>query len=561
MRNIYTALLAASAMLGAGATLAQGRVKTHKDVAPATLQLAKPIGHTVHSATSLRGGGPPPNDECSGAVNEPLEVGASLTFSGDNLGATEDAPGFIMVWHAFTTTECANVVVNYCLPGSVFTDFLVNLAVQCADINAGLITSDTYDECTVTFPELAAGTYYLPVLVEDGYTPIGPYSVQVTAEACAPPPANDDCAQAASLTPAADCNPVAGTTEGANESMPAIACHGATSLVARDVWYSFTATDVAHTVTVEGVGNFDAVLEAFSGSCAELVSMGCQDSTFPSDGPATEQMVLTGLTIGDTYFVRVYDYGHWSTGHNFNICVTIGAPPAAYCTPSPENGGSDGDFIANVTLGDINNSTGGDNGYEDYTAMSTNLEREATYTISITNGDYGADVFAAWIDFNRDSIYQPSEKLGEFSGTTPGEVIEFTFTVPADASLGITRLHVRCAYSAEDMDPCEPYSYGETEDYGIEIVLPTGVHAPNDAGVAVYPNPTRGDVTISGAAISGKVQVELADMTGRTVFAGQYTMAEGQPLNLPLGGKLAQGTYMLRLITANGISSRPVMVK
>lgn len=47
MRNIYTALLAASAMLGAGATLAQGRVKTHKDVAPATLQLAKPIGHQL----------------------------------------------------------------------------------------------------------------------------------------------------------------------------------------------------------------------------------------------------------------------------------------------------------------------------------------------------------------------------------------------------------------------------------------------------------------------------------------------------------------------------------
>jgi hypothetical protein len=77
----------------------------------------------------------------------------------------------------------------------------------------------------------------------------------------------------------------------------------------------------------------------------------------------------------------------------------------------------------------------------------------------------------------------------------------------------------------------------------------------------VYPNPTKGDITISGADLKGEVSFELTDMTGRTVLAEQHTMSANQPLTLSLNGKLAQGTYTLRLISANGISSRPVMVK
>jgi hypothetical protein len=39
----------------------------------------------------------------------------------------------------------------------------------------------------------------------------------------------------------------------------------------------------------------------------------------------TEQLTQSGLTVGTTYFVRVYDYGHGSDEHNFEICVTEGA--------------------------------------------------------------------------------------------------------------------------------------------------------------------------------------------------------------------------------------------
>jgi hypothetical protein len=560
MNNIYASLLTASALMLAGTGMAQ-RPTTEGG----TFRTAHPVvmhGSASNASTTLRGGGPPVNDDCTGADNQALSAGATLTFTGNNTGATEDGgTGYNMVWHSFTTTECANVTVNYCVPGSEFSNFLINLAVQCPDFLTGVLTG-VNDTCSVVFAELAAGTYYIPVLVmDDGSTPAGDYTIEVSATACATPPANDECAGAVSLTPGVDCVPTAGTTAGATESLPAILCNGYTSPVARDVWYSFTATATEHTVTVVGVNDFDAVLEAFSGDCGSLVSMGCQDGTFPPPAPATETMVLSGLTVGTTYYVRLYDYGHASVEHEFNICVTVGAPAAAYCEPTSTYGPSDGDYIANVTLGDINNTTVGDNAYEDYTSMSTNLEQGGSYTLNITSGDYGDDEYAAWIDFNRDTIYQESEKLGQFDGENPGELIGLSFTVPVDATLGTTRLHVRCGYNMTDMDPCAPSDYGETEDYSIEIVLASGMRELNNAEVSVYPNPTKGDIAISGANLSGKVSIELTDMTGRTVFAEQHTMSANQPLTLPLNGKLAQGTYTLRLISANGISSRPVMIK
>ncbi|MBL0129222.1 MAG: T9SS type A sorting domain-containing protein [Flavobacteriales bacterium] len=132
------------------------------------------------------GGGTPPNDECGGAVVHSLSVPGTLTMSGDNTGATVDAPTtFVIVWEAFTTTECSNIDIGYCVPGSEFTNFLVNLAVSCPDFVTGVLTGTTSpDNCTLSFAELPAGTYYIPVMVDPANTPVGAYSISVTSTAC-----------------------------------------------------------------------------------------------------------------------------------------------------------------------------------------------------------------------------------------------------------------------------------------------------------------------------------------------------------------------------------------
>lgn len=133
------------------------------------------------------------------------------------------------------------------------------------------------------------------------------------------PPVNDNCSGAYALSTATSCSPVTGTTENATQSLPAISCDGFTSGASLDVWYSFTADNTTATVTVVGSSDVDPVVEVLTGTCGSQTNFDCADAT-TSGG--TETVSLTGLTIGNTYFIRVYDYGTTlSTTFTFDICV------------------------------------------------------------------------------------------------------------------------------------------------------------------------------------------------------------------------------------------------
>lgn len=280
----------------------------------------------VYSPTNV-----PANDLCTGADNQSLAVGASITFSGDNTGALDtELLGAATVWHSFTTTECTNLVINYCGTNPAFGNAFTSLFTDCPPTNAIGAESFNITDCTdgnvtLYFENIPAGTYYYGVLTEDGA--VGPYTINVTASACTPPPGNDDCANAMVLTSGATCLQVGFTTDAATQSLPAILCAGFTSPSSLDVWFSFVATSETQTIGVAGFNAADAVIELFSGDCSNLVSLGCADATFPSaaDETTTEALTQSGLTVGTTYYARVYDYGHGSDDHMFEICVTEGA--------------------------------------------------------------------------------------------------------------------------------------------------------------------------------------------------------------------------------------------
>ncbi len=126
---------------------------------------------------------PPANDNCVDAVDQALAVGNTISMSGDNTGATLDTDlGDVAVWHSFTTTECSDVVLNYCVEGSTFNDFYIVLFGDCADLENSVVFGDA-DQCNAYFAQLPAGTYYVPVLVSTD-TPSGAYTVDATATAC-----------------------------------------------------------------------------------------------------------------------------------------------------------------------------------------------------------------------------------------------------------------------------------------------------------------------------------------------------------------------------------------
>jgi gliding motility-associated-like protein len=130
---------------------------------------------------------------------------------------------------------------------------------------------------------------------------------------------SDNCSTATVLTVNAGCVSTAGTTAGATQSIP-----GCSGNADDDVWYKFTAAGTSQVIDVTSSASFDAVVQLFSGTCATLTNLYCQDVNFAGQG---ESIYATGLTTGNVYYIRVYNYGTGSGSSTFTICVTN--PPAA----------------------------------------------------------------------------------------------------------------------------------------------------------------------------------------------------------------------------------------
>ena len=142
-------------------------------------------------------------------------------------------------------------------------------------------------------------------------------------------------------------------------------------------------------------------------------------------------------------------------------------------------------------------------------------------------------------------------------------------TIPMDAVLGETRLRVRLHDTHDGADyennfndtPCGLASYGEVEDYTVNITDFMSLNEVNGAAFSVFPNPSNGDLTIVGSDLAGTVQFELIDMTGRVVFSEGRSVSAGQNITLPLAGKVAAGSYNLSLTTEGTRSVRTVVIR
>lgn len=136
-------------------------------------------------------------------------------------------------------------------------------------------------------------------------------------------PVNDECANAVSVTVNSS-NVCTSTTTGTsvNASQSLVACAGS-GTADDDVWYSFVASNTSHTVTLTPLTMNNANFQVFSGSCGSLTSLACINNT---TGSTVETTGLTSLTIGTTYYIRVYSNGNGSGQGTFTLCVS--SPPA-----------------------------------------------------------------------------------------------------------------------------------------------------------------------------------------------------------------------------------------
>jgi len=141
----------------------------------------------------------------------------------------------------------------------------------------------------------------------------------------------------------------------------------------------------------------------------------------------------------------------------------------AYCIPM---GSTDWEYISNVTAGTINNTTG-NNAYEDWTSLVTDMNQGSNYTVSLTIGNWWeSDISVVWIDWDQDEVFDDNISTERYDCSFGSEVQTTSITVPLDALLGQTRMRVRLRDGSfgEPLDPCDTTAYGEVEDYTINVL-------------------------------------------------------------------------------------------
>lgn len=106
----------------------------------------------------------------------------------------------------------------------------------------------------------------------------------------------------------------------------------------------------------------------------------------------------------------------------------------------------------------------------------------------------------------------------------------------------------RISVLIESEDPC-----AQQKNAGDTVVIghPTSIksNSSNVNGVSLYPNPNKGNFTISGIG-KGRTSIQIIDITGRIVYNNVVDSISG---TLEVDTQLSQGLYILRVDTDNGV--------
>ena len=294
---------------------------------------------------------PPANDECAASITvtpnsgqqcltENVVSSGTLASTNTPIGLAPGSdpltpvnlcyPGNDDVWFNFVATSTNHtIIVSNVVPTPSNATVKLNYALfsgACGNLNL-IFCSNTYT--TPTSGLVVGETYYVRVYkTTTNAVQSAKFDICIIS-----PPVNDECVNAIPVTVNSEqfCesqNTVSGTTIGATASNPILdplltgaGCGPAN----RDMWYSFVATASSNMISFSNIVTNPAGLatlklnhSVFSGTCAGLVKLYCSTD---------EVSMASGLTPGQTYYVRVYA----STTNNdhsisFNLCIT--SPPA-----------------------------------------------------------------------------------------------------------------------------------------------------------------------------------------------------------------------------------------
>lgn len=232
-------------------------------------------------------------------------------------------------------------------------------------------------------------------------------------------------------------------------------------------------------------------------------------------------VTVTGLINETPYYFTVFTRRGttWSSGTSASATPTI-----TYCSASSST--TSYEYIASVNFNGTTNSSGASN-YTFYSTPSFSVERYLSYPLTVTLGGatIAADKGGLYIDWNRDGDFDDSGEVVYFTtgmGTGPYTA---TISVPATASLGNVRMRIRLydssATGESSLGACGTSSYGEVEDYILNIAAGTPPLAAPTALAATNIKPTGFDARWNAVAGATSYRLDVYQSTVSNATAAQ----------------------------------------
>ncbi len=360
----------------------------------------------------------------------------------------------------------------------------------------------------------------------------------------APPlPTNDDCAAAITLTvnPDLNCGTVtSGYTLGATDSgLIPDPCYGEPD---DDVWFKFVATGTTHKISLLNVASIgtvddtDTYFQVFSGACGTLSSILCSDAT---------SSVVSGLTAGETYYVRVYSYSDAGSNQSFDICVGSIPPP-------PVNDECSGALVASTfPYTYVQADGGGATNNGGFVNACSNTMNDGTWFTFV--GDGGVFDITVTMPANSDFDSQ----IGVYSGTCGSLSCEDTVDDTGSGeseTISIPTLSGNTYYV--NIGNFSGFTDNLEGAFTITISknnLGTSEVSGNKNGLKVYPNPFNDVLNISDIA---KVKtITISDFSGRLV---KTIDNPGSVLHL---NDIKSGMYLVTMTMKDGTKQTVKVIK
>ena len=300
-----------------------------------------------------------------------------------------------------------------------------------------------------------------------------------------------------------------------------------------------------------------------------------RSTTSPTDGfvaiGSTTPNVTTYLDQSTTAFTQYFYRIRASNSKEYSAIFTI-TTNLNYCIPLYTNSCTSipmiiDDFILSPTSGAaiISNTSSGcsANSYGNFTSVAYNVTAGQTYNFTARAVRLGGTTFydqhiAIWIDYDRNGIFDPAERVFQSDGTAMKPRMNPTstgsITIPNVVTAGIVRLRIRSSFASfgQVTDPCATLLYGEAEDYNLNVSTTT---PPTITTGTVLPNPVCAGQTINVSftttLTSGTYRIQLSDNSGNN-FADIPTIGTGSPLTATLPSTVSTGSgYQVRVVSTS----------